>query len=128
MKTIRKFIFITTIFFSNYLSAQNFTWTGHMPVHDLQTDTVPLTVTGLRSFIDTNFGFAHVCLDIQHTYKSDLVITLISPAGMNITLIQSIGGGGDNFYGTCLGVDGTFFSNARAPYTGIFKPVGDVSR
>lgn len=108
--------------------AQTFNWAGRRPIYNMQSDTIPLAVTGLRNYMDTSFGFAHICLDITHTYKSDLVITLLSPAGTNITLIQSIGGSGNNFTGTCLGADGTFFSNATAPYTGIFKPVGNVTQ
>lgn len=126
---MKTFIIYVTLFFQLLnASAQVFTWTGARPIYDMRSDTIPLSVSGIRNIMDTAFGFAHVCLDIQHTYKSDLVITLLSPAGTNITLIQSIGGSGNNFTGTCLGADGTHFSNATAPYTGIFKPVGYVTQ
>ncbi len=121
---------ILLMFFWAFLKlsfAQTYTWTGNAPIRDLQTDTIPLTISGMTSVIDTNYGIAHVCVNITHTYKSDLVINLISPAGMNVTLIQGIGGSADNFVGTCLGMDGTHFENASAPYTGIFVPVGDIS-
>ncbi|MBL0103694.1 MAG: proprotein convertase P-domain-containing protein [Bacteroidetes bacterium] len=107
--------------------AQTFSWSGFAPIMDNQTDTIPIVVSGLPTVIDTSFGLAHICMNITHTYKADLLIQMVSPSGMSVTLIQSIGGSNDNFIGTCVGMDGTSFSNSTAPYSGIFVPVGDVS-
>ncbi|HNF72305.1 MAG TPA: proprotein convertase P-domain-containing protein, partial [Chitinophagaceae bacterium] len=107
--------------------AQTFTWNGQMPIFDFTTDTIPIPVSGLPVSIDTNFGIAHICFDITHTYDNDLVIKLFSPAGDSVILIQGIGGAGDNFLGTCVGMDGTHFSNTTAPYSGIFVPIGNVA-
>lgn len=107
--------------------AQTFTWNGNQQILDNQTYNIPITVTGLPAAIDTNFGVAHICLNITHPYLADLHISLVSPSGTSVVLIQDIGGAGDNFYGTCLGMDGTAFTNAIPPYTGIFFPAGDVS-
>lgn len=125
--TKRLFISFCIIVSSTIAFAQTYTWSGNAPIRDLQTDTIPLTISGMTSVIDTNYGIAHVCINITHTYKADLVINLISPSGTNVTLVQGVGGSGDNFVGTCLGMDGTLFSNATAPYTGIFVPSGDIS-
>ncbi len=108
-------------------SAQTFYWNGNSPIFDNTTDTVPIVVSGLPTVIDTSFGVAHICMNITHTYKADLLIKLVSPSGLSVTLISGIGGSADNFLGTCVGMDGTSFSNSQAPYTGIFLPTGDVS-
>jgi subtilisin-like proprotein convertase family protein len=128
---MKKFFTLILVFafalIASFSRAQTFTWSGNVPIYDLQTDTVPILVSGLPAVIDTNFGIAHVCMNITHTYDADLLIKIVSPDGTTITLIQNTGGGGDNFLGTCVGVDGTLFSNASAPYAGLFQPVGDLS-
>ncbi len=118
---------IALICFALISKAQTFSWSGFAPIYDFQTDTIPINVSGLPAVIDTNFGIAHVCMYITHTYDADLLIKLVSPNGASVTLIQSVGGSGDNFTGTCLGMDGTAFSNAQPPYTGLFLPTGNVS-
>lgn len=123
-KSILLFILLSLSFLSR---AQTFTWNGTQQILDLQTVNIPIVVSGLPTAIDTNFGLAHICMNITHTYDADLIIKLISPSGDSVTLIQGIGGSGDNFMGTCVGVDGTFFSNASAPYSGIFQPIGNTA-
>lgn len=107
--------------------AQTFSWNGFAPIMDNETVNIPIVVTGLPAVIDTNFGVAHICLNITHSYDNDLLIKLVSPTGTTVTLIQEIGGSGNNFLGTCLGMDGTAFTNAQPPYTGLFFPSGNVS-
>ena len=115
------------ILFSMSSKAQTCSWTGFAPILDFQTDTIPIVVSGLPTAIDTNFGVAHICMYITHTYKNDLTISMISPAGTVVTLIQSTGGSADNFWGTCMGMDGTAFTNSQAPFTGLFIPVGNIA-
>jgi subtilisin-like proprotein convertase family protein len=125
---MKKLITVLVVFIISFQAkAQTFYWNGFSPIFDNQSDTVPIIVSGLQNTIDTSFGVAHICMNITHTYKSDLIISLVSPSGQSVTLIQGIGGSADNFLGTCVGMDGTSFSNAQAPYTGIFVPTGDVS-
>ncbi len=124
---MRIFTTIILIAFSIFAKAQTFTWNGNTHIANDATINVPITVTGLPAAIDTNFGVAHICLNITHSYDADLIIKLVSPTGMSIDLIQDIGGAGNNFIGTCLGMDGTAFTNAQAPYGGIFFPAGNVS-
>ncbi len=107
--------------------AQTFTWTGHEPVRDFQTDTIRIDVSGLPAMIDHDFGLAGVCFSINHTYKSNLVISLISPDGHQVTLVEGQGGGSDNFVNTCVGMDGVPFALGAPPFSGNFLPVGDVS-
>ncbi|CAN5846326.1 hypothetical protein BH11BAC4_BH11BAC4_12020 [soil metagenome] len=121
------FTIIILIACSFFAKAQTFTWNGNIPILDNTTDTIPITVSGLPSVIDNNFGIAHICMNITHSYDADLYIRLLSPAGTTVVLIQNIGGSGNNFYGTCVGMDGVAFTAAQPPYGGIFFPAGEVS-
>ncbi|MEZ5047709.1 MAG: GEVED domain-containing protein [Chitinophagaceae bacterium] len=123
----RFFSFLLFTIFSITCQAQIFSWVGFSPIFDLQSDTINISISGLPNVIDTSFGISHVCLDITHTYDNDLIIKLYSPNNDSVTLIQGIGGANNNFLNTCLGQDGTSFSNASAPYSGIFVPIGDLS-
>ncbi len=123
----KKICFLAFITFSLFLKAQTFSWSGTTYIMDNQTVSIPIIVSGVPAVIDTNYGIAHICMNITHSYESDLVIKLISPTGTTVTLIQNIGGAGNDFIGTCVGMDGTAFTNAQPPYSGIFFPVGDVS-
>ena len=51
----------------------------------------------------------------------------MSPNGSIVTLIQNMGGANDNFIGTCMGMDGTAFTNLVAPYSGLVVPVGNLA-
>ncbi|MFN8248826.1 MAG: proprotein convertase P-domain-containing protein [Ferruginibacter sp.] len=107
--------------------SQSFSWTGNEPIFDNSTINIPINVSGLQAAIDTNFGVAHICLNITHTYDADLSVSLVSPSGMSVDLFHDIGGADNNFLGTCIGMDGTAFTNAQAPYSGIFFPAGNVA-
>ena len=61
--------------------------------------------------------------DIHHTFDSDLQITIKAPDGTTVPLIDSRGGGGDNFINTVLtDAAGTPIGNGSAPFTGNFRP------
>lgn len=107
--------------------AQTFSWSGFEPIMDNQTVSIPIVVSGAPTAINNNYGVAHICLNITHSYDADLVVKLVSPSGNTVVLIENIGGAGNDFIGTCLGMDGTAFTNAIPPYAGLFFPVGDVS-
>lgn len=125
---MKKLLIVTAISLISIITkAQTFSWSGLEPIMDMQSDTIQIPISGLPTSIDTSFGLAHICFNITHTYDADLVIKLLSPSGNSVTLIQGIGGSGDNFWGTCVGMDGTFFSNTTSPYTGIFVPIGNVA-
>lgn len=124
---MRLYTTIILIAFSFFARAQSFTWSGYQHITDLSTTTVPINVSGLQPTIDNNFGVAHVCLYINHSYDADLIITLQSPAGTIVNLIQNTGAAGNNFTGTCLGMDGVSFLIAQAPFTGLFFPAGEIN-
>jgi hypothetical protein len=125
---MRKFVLTVTVVFCTLISkAQTFSWSGYSPIRDFETDTIFIEVSGLPNAINSNFGIAGACFDIQHTYKGNLVITLLQPHGHGVVLVENHGAGSDNFTGTCVGMDGVPFELGVPPYTGNFLPVGDLS-
>ncbi len=88
---------------------------------DNTTISFNLTVSGLPSFIDQNFGLASVCLTMTHTYCSDMEVKLKAPDGTQTLLFSGIGGGDDNFTNTCLEGTGNAIAAGSAPFTGSFQ-------
>jgi subtilisin family serine protease/subtilisin-like proprotein convertase family protein len=87
------------------------------------TTTDSLLVTDSRLILDVNLR-----LNITHGFTSDLRISLISPLGNEITLVNRRGGSGDNFVNTVLDDEGTTpIANAVAPFTGVFRPDNPLS-
>ncbi len=123
---------LTALFFAlgALPSAQAQTFTGGSgPIHDVATIDIPLVVTGLiPANIDTiGFGLETVCIDLVHTYNSDLEITLVAPDGTTAALISRQGGGDDNFTNTCLNQYAPLtISQGVAPWTGTFQPSGQM--
>jgi uncharacterized repeat protein (TIGR01451 family) len=69
---------------------------------------------------------------IDHTFVNDLEVSLISPSGTEIRLINRTDGAGNNFCQTLLddesaggGIQGV--SSANAPFTGSFTPENPLS-
>lgn len=99
------------------------------------TDTIPdnnttvtfsVAVSGLPSVIDTNFGLELACLNMLHTYDSDMNVELQAPDGTVILLFSGVGGGDDNFTNTCLAGTGTSITQGTAPFTGTFQSQGTM--
>ena len=103
-----------------------------VPIADLSSVSVPLVVrdTGVPVRVK-----AFVRLD--HTFDSDLRLTLISPTGKTALLSNHRGGGGDNYGSGTNDCSGTFavFSDTAttpiaagaAPFAGLFKPEQPLS-
>ncbi len=71
----------------------------------------------------------NVVLNINHTRDSDLIVELISPTGQVVELFNRIGGRGDGFINTTLDdAAAQSILNGSAPYTGEYRPVGDLSQ
>ena len=64
-----------------------------------------ITVSGVGTLNSSN-GLETVCLDITHTWDSDLDITLIAPDGTSINLTSDNGSSGDNYTSTCFNMSG----------------------
>jgi gliding motility-associated-like protein len=66
-----------------------------------------------------------VCLDISHTYDSDLELWLQAPNGTYYLLSNNNGGGGNNYAGTCFSATAaTAITAGTAPFSGSYKPEG----
>jgi subtilisin-like proprotein convertase family protein len=119
---MKAFASLACIFFSSAVSAQGFAGSTGQISDDGSVSNYTATVSGLAP-LGNGFGLVKVCLDISHTYDSDLNVHLISPSGIEINLFSGLGGGDDNFTGTCLSQSGETSINAGiAPFTGVFRP------
>lgn len=123
MKIVIPFI-VAFLFFSN-LNAQTYSGTGGGITDDGVPNDFTLNVTGLTpTVLDTNHGLISVCININHTWDSDLNIALISPDGTWFNLLSGVGGDGDNFTNTCLThTAGTSIASGSPPFTGTYLPM-----
>lgn len=90
---------------------------------DGQLNDYSVSVSGLSTPLGASFGLVKVCLNITHTWDSDLNVSLIAPDGTPVNLFSGLGGDGDNFSGTCLSQEASESINqGSAPFTGLFRP------
>lgn len=69
-----------------------------------------------------------VKVNITHPYVSDLQASLISPIGTEVVLFDGVGGNGDNFVNTIFDDNAsTAITNGTAPFTGTFRPNGQLA-
>ena len=95
---------------------------GNIPDAGATPTCFPINVTGIGT-INTSFGVASVCIDITHTWDSDLEIALHAPDGTIVFLSLQNGGSGQNFTGTCFtGTALSSISTGIAPFTGSYLP------
>jgi PKD repeat protein len=114
---------IVTSIFSIVLSAQTFTSTTQALILDNTWCSIPITVSGLPTSMDTAFGLCTVCVNLTHTWDSDLDLFLVTPNGDSIALSNNHGGSGDNYTGTCFNMSATnSIITGTPPFTGMFLP------
>jgi subtilisin-like proprotein convertase family protein len=93
-------------------------------IRDLSKATHELEVSGIVGAITD----IDVRIDLTHTWDNDLAVALISPSGRRITLIDNVGGSGDNFIATLLDDEAaTPISGGVAPFSGAFRPLVRLS-
>ncbi len=87
-----------------------------------------LNVSGLTpSALNASHGLVNVCIDITHTWDSDLNVNLIAPDGTDILLLSYVGGSDDNFTNTCFSQSApSSIVSGSAPFTGTFKPMNTI--
>jgi subtilisin-like proprotein convertase family protein len=108
--------------------AQTYTGAGDTIV-DNGVINIPLNVSGLTpANIDSvNFGLETVCIDLTHTWDSDLEIRIVSPDGTTALLVSGIGGSDDNYTNTCFNsYASSSITSGSAPFTGTFRPMGQL--
>ncbi len=131
MKNLRKFLVLILGCFLPYASIAQTYNGGGGAINDVSINDFNLNVTGLNpALIDTtNFGLETICINLVHTYDDDLDISIIAPDGTTVLLIGGVGGGDDNFTNTCLNSLSTnLLANGTAPFTGTWKPQGEMGR
>jgi subtilisin-like proprotein convertase family protein len=117
-----------------------------VPIPDLNPTgvSIPIVVSGLTGPINgLKFSFGGsscsnvagaTTVGLDHTWVGDLVVTLTSPSGTTVTLMNQPGGefnDGNNFCNTVLDDSATALiqsiSFINAPYSGTFKPASPLS-
>jgi|GEM_PF-5714185 len=89
----------------------------------VQTGTAVIRVPDMFDINDVD-----VILSIEHTWDSDVSVSLISPWQTVVYLIQNVGSNGDNFTDTYLNDDAIYpLSSGIAPFTGSFLPSQSLS-
>ena len=90
-----------------------------------------ITVSGLPDKANASFGLESVCLNIRHSYDAQVDIYLIAPDGTNIELSTNNGAFGQDYKNTCFNMTATDFIASvfsLSPFTGNFRPEGDLSK
>jgi len=103
-----------------------------VPIPDLSTINVPLNIAAVGTIADVN-----AMIRLNHTWDSDLEISLVHPDGTVVLLVDNRGGSGDNFgTGTnnCSGTPTVLNQQAvtpiaagTAPFAGTYIPDGNLS-
>jgi subtilisin-like proprotein convertase family protein len=93
--------------------------TPRAPIPDNQTVTSTLSFTG-----DATVESLKLDLDLKHTYRGDLVVTLTSPSGKSAVISDKQGGGADDLKGS---FDLTAFAGEKAAGTWTLS-VQDTAR
>ena len=119
------FLFFIFYFILSIVFSQTYTSSTDSISDDGQVNIFTIPVSALSpAVISPSHGLLSVCLNITHTYDSDLNIQLQAPDGTTILLISGVGGGGHNFTNTCLSDNATQSITAgNAPFTGQFTPM-----
>jgi len=132
---------LTFVFTATYNLSQTWAYTFSVPIGTpslgaVTTYTsvdVPKTIpdnssTGVNSTLSIGAAGTIGDMDVRltsltHTYDGDLIISLASPAGASITLINQRGGSGNDFVNTVLDDEAaTTVATGAAPFTGSYRP------
>lgn len=90
-----------------------------------KTVITSLEVTGMGGLLIED---VNVTVDIDHTWDQDLTITMISPEDRRVVLVDKEGGSRDDFRATTFDDEAEMsITDASAPFSGIFRPEGNLS-
>ena len=110
----------------NRIPGGTITVTGSVASVEAGTNALPdLATRNFRANISLGATVSdmNVRVNLQHTYDGDLAISLLSPAGTQVSLSNRLGGSGQNFTNTVFDDEaGTAISAGSAPFTGSFRP------
>lgn len=91
--------------------------------------SLPITVSGLPTRIDSLFGLEKVQISVKHGRISDIKIELLSPDSTLVWLTNRNGKDGYDYDSTVFtqrGFNGAV-SSAEAPFTGDYQPDGNLA-
>lgn len=127
---MRKIVFLLFLLCiqNTFITAQSFSGVGGSIPDAGGPVTFTIPVSGLASStLNGTYGLKKVCLNINHSYDADLSAKIVSPGGATVLLFSGIGGGDDNFTGTCFDSSAALSINAgTAPFTGTFRPQNNL--
>jgi len=125
---MKRIILLSTVFIASNSFAQSFFQAENTIIPDDGTSiTFEMTVSGLPDVIDLSYGLESICFNINHTWDSDLDVSLIAPDGSSFILVSGVGWAEVNFENTCLNdFADQFINEGVGPYTGVWKPIGDM--
>ncbi|HEY0030596.1 MAG TPA: CotH kinase family protein [Bacteroidia bacterium] len=108
--------------------SQTYSGTGGAISDDGLNNDYPLNVSALSpATLNSVNGLVGICMNITHTWDSDLAISLIAPDGTEIMLLAGVGGSDDDFTNTCFSQSvSTSIVSGTAPFTGTFKPMNTL--
>ena len=120
-------LIISFVFWISYGWGQTFTSSPGSAIASNATHTNNITVAGVGA-IDCDNGLVEVCIDISHTWDSDLDIFLTDPMGTVYELTTDNGGSGNNYSVTCFNMSaGTNVTAGAAPFNGSYIPESDLA-
>ncbi|MFZ1678811.1 MAG: CotH kinase family protein, partial [Saprospiraceae bacterium] len=129
----KKFLILFFVLSSfTFIHGQTYTGTGGPIFDDNNQSVYTIDVQGLSpNVLSPNHGLINVCINLTHTWDSDLDIRLIAPDGTNMMLSASMGYDGDNYENTCFDMQAAdHIINGVAPFTGSYRPftsLGDAN-
>lgn len=122
-KGIAQWLLGATLSITQCVMAQAFTGMGGTIKDDGTPNVYSLTVSGLPTVMDDKFGLEKICVNIQHTWDSDVSIYLVAPDGAVADLCRRNGDDGHDFNNCCFSQDAEISINdGVAPFSGNYLP------
>ena len=124
---------------SNYSEVQNFTTdflgcspigAANLPINliDATSGKSGITFADVYMANDSVISDVNIEVSIQHTYLSDMILTLVAPDGTEVILARNIGGARSNLVNTVFDQEAiNLIEDGSAPFTGSFVPTGDLT-
>lgn len=106
---------------------REFSWTGSRTIRDARGWWSRSTTVSLDVAENLTIDDLDVRVSIQHTWVSDLRLTLIGPDGRRQTLFYRRGGSGDDIRATFDDQADQHIARGRAPFEGSFRPERPLS-
>lgn len=93
------------------------------------TSTITVNQLAVNSIDTSIYGLESVCVNITHPYVADVRLVLEAPDGTTVLLVDGVGGGGDDFAGTCFKQSApNSIVTGSAPFSGFYRPMGQLGR